>query len=79
MYRIRGHKFTVSRENFKDNFFTRRVVIIWNDPLEVVMEEDTIKTLKQLLDSCLERKAWRDSGLIGANEISVNMPHCRHG
>ena len=53
--KTRGHRFKVRGERYKrvqrDNFFTQRVMSVWNKLAEVVVEAGTILSFKKRLDN----------------------------
>ena len=58
--RVRGQKF---RGNMRGNFFTQRVVAVWNElPVEVV-EAGSILLFKKKLDRYMDRKGMEGYGL----------------
>ncbi|MBB6707133.1 reverse transcriptase family protein [Proteus mirabilis] len=64
--RTRGHRFRVRGERYKrdlrGNFFTQRVVRVWNELPEEVVEAGTIATFKRHLDGYMNRKGLEGYG-----------------
>ena len=67
--KTRGHRFKVSGERYKSvqrgDFFTQRVVSVWNKLPEVVGEAGTILSFKKHLDSYM--------GKMGIEGYGPNM------
>ena len=62
--KTRGHRFMVRGERYKSvqrgNFFTQRVVSVWNKLPEVVVEAGTLLSFKKRLDSYMGKM-----GIVG--------------
>lgn len=56
---MRGER---SNRNLRCNFFTQRVVSIWNKLPDEVVEADTIKTIKGHLGRYMDRKCLEEYG-----------------
>ena len=69
--KTRGHRFKVRGERYKrvqrGNFFTQRVVSVWNKLPEVVVEAGTILNFKKRLDSYMGKMGIEGYGPNGGN------------
>ena len=69
--KTRGHRFKVrgerNRRVQRGNFFTQRVVSVWNQLPEVVVEVDTILSFKKHLDSYMSKMAIEGYGPNAGN------------
>ena len=66
--KTRGRRFKMRGERYKriqrGNFFTQRVVNVWNELPETVVEADTILSFKKQLDNYMGRK-WAKRRQLG--------------
>ena len=64
--KTRGHRFKVRGERYKSvqrgNFFTQRMVSVWNKLPEVVVEAGTILSFKKCLGSYMGKMAMEGYG-----------------
>ena len=69
--KTRGHRFKVRGERYKSvqrsNFFTQRVVSVWNKLAETIVEAGKILSFKKHLDSYLGKMGIEGSGPNAGN------------
>ena len=76
--KTRGHRFKVRGKRYKSvqrgNFFTQRVVCVWNKLPEVVVEAGTILSFKKHLDSYKEQRTNKIPAQEQALQPNLSMP-----
>ena len=81
--KTRGHRFKVRRERFKrdlsGNFFTQRVVRIWNELPEKVVEAGPKASFKKHLDKYIDGKGLEGYGPNVGNLDQLGGHHGQHG